>query len=103
MKPGDKAICVNDDNLYTIPVRSICKGLVYTIMEVFECKCGNVYIRLAEVNKKFNMWCPKCDTFEYCLMYFHIERFRLMEGNEAEEKETIKQENPVLNICPVKG
>ena len=24
MKPGDKVICINDNNLYRIPVRSIC-------------------------------------------------------------------------------
>jgi len=92
MKPGDKAICINDNNLYEIPVRSICKGLIYTISEVFKCKCGNVYVRLAEVNKVFNMWCPKCNTFEDCPMNFHIERFRLLEEAENQLEVIGKQE-----------
>jgi hypothetical protein len=59
MKAGDKVVCVNDNNLYHIPVRSICEAIIYTLTEVFTCKCGNVYVRLAEVNKKLNMWFPK--------------------------------------------
>ena len=78
-KPGDKVICINDNNLYHVPVRCICAGLIYTVSEVFRCKCGNVYIRLDEVYKFYNMWCPKCNTSDYTIMYFHIERFRPLE------------------------
>jgi hypothetical protein len=97
MKAGDKVICINDNNLYHIPVRSICAGIIYTLTEIFTCKCGNVYVRLKEVNKKLNMWCPKCDVFEYTTMYFHIERFRPLEQsfNTKEEKKRIKE--PALN------
>lgn len=87
MNPGDKVICINDNNLYHIPVRSICAGIIYTLSDVFKCSCGNVYVRLVEVDKNFNMWCPKCDTFRYTKMFFHIERFRLLDQAENTEKE----------------
>jgi len=38
MKAGDKVVCINDNNLYHIPVRSICKGIIYTLTEVFTCR-----------------------------------------------------------------
>jgi phage FluMu protein Com len=97
MKPGDKVICINDNNLYHIPVRSICAGIIYTITEVFKCKCGNIYVRLAEVDKYLNMWCPKCDTFSYVKMYFHIERFRLLEQAEDSESEYHTEKVPLTN------
>jgi len=87
MKSGDKVICINDNNLYYIPVRSICAGLIYSLIEVFQCKCGNMYVRLAEVDKFYRMWCPKCDVFSYTRMYFHIERFRLLDKDENAEVE----------------
>ena len=87
MKPGDKIICINDHNLCQIPVRSICEGIIYTLSEVFTCRCGNVCVRLVEVNKEFNMWCPKCNTFKSTSMYFHIERFRPLDQIENTEKE----------------
>jgi hypothetical protein len=99
MNPGDKVICINDNNLYHIPVRCICSGLIYTLTEVFRCKCGNVYVRLAEVDKFYNMWCPKCDVFSYTKMFFHIERFRKLDQSENTEKETKKEsvKVPVVN------
>jgi hypothetical protein len=97
MKAGDKVVCVNDNNLYHIPVRSICEGIIYTLSEVFTCKCGNVYVRLSEVNKNFLMWCPKCDIFEECIMYFHIERFRPLEKAENTEKEHVSIKAPIVN------
>lgn len=97
MKAGDKVVCVNDNNLYHIPVRSICEGIIYTLTEVFICKCGNVYVRLKEVNKVFNMWCPKCNIFEDQIMYFHIERFRPLEQAENVEIEHISIKAPFVN------
>ena len=88
MKPGDKVICINDKNWYDIPVRCICEGLVYKLTEVFTCKCGNIYVRLAEVDKYMDMWCPKCNITEFTRMYFHIERFRKIDHSENSEKET---------------
>lgn len=87
MNPGDKVICINDNNLYRIPVRSICTGIIYTLSDVFKCSCGNVYVQLVEVDKIFNMWCPKCDVFRYTKMFFHIKRFRLLDQAENTEKE----------------
>ena len=94
MEPGDKVVCINDKNWYQIPVRCICEGLIYTLTEIFTCKCGNVYVRLAEVDKYMDMWCPKCDKMEFTKMYFHIERFRKLEHGQAEntEKESQKDE-----------
>jgi|GEM_PF-2620745 hypothetical protein len=97
MKAGDKVLCINDNNLYHIPVRCICEGLIYTLAEVFTCKCGNVYVRLEEVYKDFNMWCPKCNTFQYTKMFFHIERFRLLDQGENTEKEYGSIKAPVHN------
>lgn len=96
MKVGDKVVCIDDNNLYHIPVRSICEGIIYTLTEIFTCKCGNVYVRLKEVNKNMNMWCPKCNIFEDTTMYFHIERFRPLEENENYEKEKISIKEPIL-------
>lgn len=96
MKAGDKVVCINDKNLYRIPVKNICEGIIYTLSGVFTCKCGNVYVRLKEVNKIFNMWCPKCNIFEDTTMYFHIERFRLLEESENNEKEEISIKEPIL-------
>jgi hypothetical protein len=95
MKTGDKVICINDRNLYRIPVRSICKGIIYTLSEVFTCKCGNVYVRLSEVNKNYKMWCPKCDIHEHTIMYFHIERFRPVDQVEYTEVEHITTKAPI--------
>jgi phage FluMu protein Com len=97
MKAGDKVICINDKNLYHIPVRSICAGIIYTLTEVYTCKCGKVYVRLAEVNRKLTMWCPKCNVFEYTTMYFHIERFRPLEQSEDTEKEGISIKTHVFD------
>ena len=97
MKPGDKVVCINDRNLYEIPVRSICEGIIYTLSEIFDCRCGNVYVRLVEVDKLFNMWCPKCDIINYTKMFFHIERFRLLDKVEEIEKEFKIKEVTVLN------
>lgn len=94
MKPGDKVICINDNNLYHIPVRCICKGIIYTIMEVFKCKCGNVYVRLEEVNKYYRMWCPGCDVYSNTIMFFHIERFRLLDQEENTGDETERKSEP---------
>lgn len=91
MKPGDKVVCVNDKNWYRIPVRGICEGLTYTIDEVFECRCGNVYVRLSEVRDFRDMWCPGCNTMEYTRGYYHIERFRKIEEEEMTEKEDVKE------------
>jgi hypothetical protein len=97
MKPGDKVVCINDRNLYKIPVRSICEGIIYTLSEIFECRCGNVYVRLVEVDKLFNMWCPECDIISYSKMFFHIERFRLLDKVEEIEEECKTKEVTVLN------
>jgi len=97
MKTGDKVVCINDENLYRIPVRNICAGIIYTISDVFTCRCGNVYVRLAEVNKMFNMWCPSCNTFTDTIMYFHIDRFRLLDENEQSEEIELLKEVPVGN------
>ena len=97
MKAGDKVICINDNNLYRIPVYSICAGIIYTLSEVFTCSCGNVYVRLVEVDKNFKMWCPKCNTFQDCKMFFHIERFRLLDQDENTEKEYDSIKAPVLH------
>ena len=97
MKSGDKVVCINDENLYHIPVRNICAGIIYTISDVFTCKCGNVYVRLAEVNKVFNMWCPKCKTYEDTIMYFHIERFRPLDEEKHTNVNVIQKEVPVIN------
>ncbi len=97
MKVGDKVVCVNDNNLYQIPVRSICEGIIYTLTEVFTCKCGSIYVRLKEVNKELKMWCPKCDILEDQIMYFHIERFRPLEHTENTEKEHISIKESILN------
>lgn len=91
MQPGDKVLCINDKNWYKIPVRGICEGLVYTIDEVFICRCGNIYVRLVEVNGLLDMWCPKCNTMEFTRMYFHIERFRKIDEAENSQKETIEE------------
>jgi hypothetical protein len=48
-----------------------------------------VYVRLAEVNKKLNMWFPKWEVYEYCTMYFHIERFKPLEQAENTREEEI--------------
>jgi len=95
MKAGEKVVCINDNNLYHIPVRSICEGIIYTLTEVFTCACGNVYVRLAEVNWEFNMWCPKCDASKSCTMYFHKERFRLLDHEEQAEERHVSKKEPV--------
>lgn len=92
MKIGDKVVCVDDQNWYHIPVHSICADIIYTISDVFTCTCGNVYVRLAEVNKRSNMWCPKCDTFEDTIMYFHIERCRKFDQDEHSEEIEVGEE-----------
>jgi hypothetical protein len=97
MKPGDKVICVDDRNWYSIPVRCICAGLIYTLTEVFQCKCGNIYVRLAEVDKPFHMWCAKCDVTTYTTMFFHIERFRPLEEEEYSERQHYIKKVPVVN------
>ena len=91
MQPGDKVLCINDKNWYDIPVRGICEGLVYTLTEVFKCKCGNIYVRLSEVPDFLNMWCPGCNTTEFTRMYFHIERFKKIDEEENSQKETIEE------------
>ncbi|HBE42840.1 MAG TPA: hypothetical protein DDW27_16880 [Bacteroidales bacterium] len=91
MRPGDKVLCINDKNWYKIPVRGICEGLIYTLTEVFECKCGNIYVRLAEVYDFMDMWCPSCNTMEFTTGYYHIERFRKIDQEENSEKETIAE------------
>ena len=101
MKPGDKVICINDRNLYHIPVRCICAGIIYTLTEVFECKCGNIYVRLAEVDRHLSMWCPKCDEFNSTRMYFHIQRFRPLdqaENIETEEKTEKEFEKEIVKV-----
>lgn len=97
MRSGDKVICVDDRNWYHIPVKNICAGLIYTLTEVFQCKCGNVYVRLAEVDKMFNMWCARCDVTTYTKMFFHIERFRPLEQDGNTEKEHDIRKEPVFN------
>ena len=91
MQPGDKVLCINDKNWYKIPVRGICEGLIYTLSEVFECRCGNIYVRLSEVPGFLNMWCPACNSTEFSRMYFHIERFKKIEEAENSQKETIEE------------
>ena len=91
MQPGDKVLCINDKNWYKIPVRGICEGLIYTLAEVFECRCGNIYVRLVEVSNFLDMWCPRCNTTEFTRMYYHIERFRKIEEEENSKKETLKE------------
>ena len=100
MKPGDKVICINDKNWHEIPVRCICAGLIYTVKEVFTCSCGNVYLRLIEVDKYFNMWCPGCNTYQNTKMFFHIERFRKLDENteKNKEKESEHVEIPVKTV-----
>lgn len=97
MKAGDKVICINDNNLYHIPVRCICAGIIYTLAEVFTCRCGNVYVRLVEVNKNYTMWCPECNSFNFCRMFFHIERFTLLEQEEDVEEGLLRVKEPALN------
>ena len=93
MRIGDKVVCIDDSNLYRIPVKSICEGIVYTLSDVFQCRCGNVYVRLSEVNKFYTMWCPRCDVFETTIMYFHVQRFRrLDEMTDAEEGDMVVRE-----------
>jgi hypothetical protein len=91
MISGDKVLCINDKNWYEIPVRGICEGLIYTLSEVFECRCGNIYVRLSEVPDYLNMWCPTCNTTEFTRMYFHIERFRKIDEEENSQKDTIEE------------
>jgi len=55
-------------------------------------------VRLKEVNKKLDMWCPKCGVFEYTTMYFHIERFRPLEQSENSEKKYDKINEPVPTL-----
>jgi hypothetical protein len=98
MKPGDRVICIDDRNWYAIPVRCICAGLIYTVKEVFTCRCGNVYVRLSEVDKYYNMWCAGCDVTEYTKMYFHIERFRLAGKEESREEIEEKAEISFPNL-----
>jgi hypothetical protein len=86
MKPGDKVICIDDSNWYSIPVMGIHAGSIYTVKEVFNCKCGNVYVHLIELDIDFNMWCEKCNIFSYTRMFFHIERFQLL-SDQAEDTE----------------
>ena len=104
MIPGDKVLCINDKNWYDIPVRGICEGLVYTLTEVFKCKCGNIYVRLAEVGNFLEMWCPGCNTKEFTRMYFHIERFRKLDQEECGVKEKkedeVKEKTTSLIIYP---
>lgn len=95
MEPGDKVICINDKNWYEIPVRCICAGLIYTIKEVFICTCGNVYVRLMEVDIFSNMWCPGCNTFQDTKMFFHIERFRKLDENTEENTDKESESEPV--------
>jgi len=93
MRIGDKVVCIDDRNLYHIPVLSICEGIIYTLSDVFQCRCGNVYVRLNEVNKFYSMWCPQCDIFEHTIMYFHVERFRrLDEVVNSEEGDMVVEE-----------
>ena len=82
MKAGNKVVCINDNNLYNTHVRNICKGIIYTLTEVFTCNCGNIYVCLAEVNEEVFICCPKCDVFENTIMYYHIERFRPLNASE---------------------
>jgi len=104
MRPGDKVLCINDKNWYKIPVRGICEGLVYTLTEVFKCKCGNIYVRLSEVPGFLNMWCPGCNTTEFTRMYFHQERFRKLDQEECVVKEKkedeVKEKTTSLIIYP---
>ena len=104
MIPGDKVLCINDKNWYDIPVRGICEGLVYTLTEVFKCKCGNIYVRLAEVKDFLEMWCPGCNAKEFTRMYFHIERFRKLDQEENVVKEIkedkVKEKTTSLIIYP---
>ena len=97
MRIGDKVVCINDNNLYRIPVKSICEGIIYTLSHVFVCACGNVYVRLAEVNIEFSMWCPDCNVVEDTTMYFHVERFRRLDEISQSQKETIAIEEPALD------
>ena len=92
MKVGDKVLCINDKNWYKIPVRGICEGLIYKLTEVFECKCGNIYVRMAEVTWNLEMWCPGCNTMEFTRIFYHIERFRKIEEGEMTDKESVKEE-----------
>lgn len=86
MKQGDKVICIDDNNWYPIPVKKICAGIIYTLSDVFTCRCGNVYVSLAEIRMNHNMWCPGCNTFSYGNMFYHIERFRPLEETENSGK-----------------
>jgi hypothetical protein len=96
MKPGDKVICIDGTDWYPIPVLGICAGQIYTIIEIFTCRCGNVYVRLGELDIYFNMWCAKCNIFSYTKMYFHIERFRLLQDeSEDTEKESENVKAPL--------
>ena len=97
MKAGDKVICVNDKNFYHIPVRGICEGIIYTVSEVFRCKCGNYYVRLAEVDKNCTMWCPKCDATTYTKAFYHIERFRIL-GHSGNLKQEIKSNKVFIDV-----
>lgn len=99
MKPGDKVVCINDNNWYAVPVRSICAGLIYTVKDVFTCDCGNVYLHLMEVDKYHKMWCPGCDKTSFTKMFFHIERFRLIDQQENHEEifDNIMVSNPIVN------
>ena len=97
MKPGDKVVCINDNNWYAVPVRCLCAGLIYTVKDVFTCDCGNVYLHLMEVDKYYKMWCPGCAVTSFTKMFFHIERLRLLEqqGNQEEVSEHGKVQMPL--------
>ena len=99
MRVGDKVICVDDRNYYHVPTRGICKGIIYTLSGIFTCVCGNIYVNLKEVNRRYNMWCAKCNVTESTPAYYHIERFRPLEESEDSKNEeiNIKAPNPVLN------
>jgi len=97
MKPGDKVICIDDNKWHNVPVIGICAGIIYIIDEIFTCKCGNVYVRLVEVNKFANMWCAKCDRTTRTRLYYYIQRFRLLDQAENIEKEVISRKEPVMN------
>jgi hypothetical protein len=98
MKPGDKVICIDDRNWHYVPVIGICAGIIYTIDEIFACKCGNVYVCLSEVTRFSNMWCAKCDNTQWVRMYYYIQRFRLLDQAEDSEEEIVRKGEPLQRL-----
>jgi hypothetical protein len=96
MKPGDKVICIDDSNWHPVAVIGICAGIIYTIDEIFTCKCGNVYVRLKEVDRYVYMWCAKCDRTTFARLYYYIERFRLLDQEENAEEEIMSIEETLM-------